>query len=65
MILFRLTKKAAISANLFTPEYKLRFNCVLCGTLLNKILEDQKTAKFLSLRLPILQISRGLWFCFV
>jgi hypothetical protein len=45
VILIRLTKKAAISANLFTPEYKLTFNCVLRGTLLNKILEDQKAAK--------------------
>jgi hypothetical protein len=46
MILFRLTKKTIISAYLFTHEYKLTFNCVLRGTLVNQILEDQKAVKF-------------------
>jgi hypothetical protein len=57
-------KKIAISAYLFTPEHKLLLNCILRGTLVNKILEDQKAAKFKSLRLPILQTLRALWICF-
>jgi len=39
-------KKTAISAYLFTPEHKLFLNCVLRGTYVNQILEDQKAAKF-------------------
>jgi hypothetical protein len=46
VILFRLTKKTAILANLFTPEHKLLLNYVLRGILVNQILDDQKAAKF-------------------
>jgi hypothetical protein len=63
--LFRLTKKIAISANLFTLEHKFMLNCVLRGKLVNQILEDQKAVKFCSLRLPIFQTIRAFGFCFV
>jgi len=46
VILLRLMKITAISANLFTPEHKLLLNCTLCGILVNLILEDQKAARF-------------------
>jgi len=46
VILFRLTKKTTILANLFTPEHKLLLNYVLRGILVNQILDDQKAAKF-------------------
>jgi hypothetical protein len=65
VILLRLMKITAISANLFTPEHKLLLNCTLCGILVNLILEDQKAARFWYLCLPILQTIRALWFCFV
>jgi hypothetical protein len=48
VILFRLMKKSAISANLFTPKQKLTFNCVLCGSLVNRIFGDQKAVLFRS-----------------
>jgi hypothetical protein len=63
--LFRLIKKTSKSVNLFTSEHKLILNCVLRGTLVNQILEDQMAVKFCSLRLPILQTIRALLFCLV
>jgi len=40
-------------------------NCVLRGTLVIHILEDQNAVKLCSLCLPILQTIRALSFCFV
>jgi hypothetical protein len=65
VILFRLMKKMEISANLFTPEQKLTFNCVLCDSLVNRILGEQRAVLFGSIHLPIFQILRTLWFFFV
>jgi hypothetical protein len=65
VILFRLMKKTVISANLFKPEQKLTFNCFLCDSLVNRILGEQKAVLFRSIRLPIFQILRTLWFYFV
>jgi hypothetical protein len=60
VILFRLMKKTVISANLFTPEQKLTFNCVLCDSLVNRILREQRAVLFGSIHLPIFQILRTL-----
>jgi hypothetical protein len=65
VILFCLMKKTVISANLFTPEQKLTFNCFLCDSFVNRILGEQKGVSFGSIRLPIFQILRTLWFYFV
>jgi hypothetical protein len=43
---FVCRKKIAISANLFTAKHKLKLNCVLHGTFVNKILENHKVVKF-------------------
>jgi hypothetical protein len=56
VILFRLMKKTVISANLFTPEQKLTFNCILCDSLVNQIFGEQKAVLFGSICLPIFQI---------
>jgi len=53
-------EKTVISANLFTPEEKLTFNCILCDSLVNQIFGDQKVVLFGSIRLPIYQILRTL-----
>ncbi len=65
MDLFRLIKKTSKSVNLFTSEHKLILNCVLRGTLVIQILEDQNAVKLCSLYLPILQTTRALSFYFV
>jgi hypothetical protein len=58
-------KKTSKLANLFTPKQKLTFNCVSYGSLFNRIIGDQKAVLFGSICLPIFQILRTLWFCFV
>jgi hypothetical protein len=65
VILFRLTKKTAISDNLITPKKKLMFICVLCGSLVIRIFGDKKAVLFRSFGLPIFQIIGTLWFYFV
>jgi hypothetical protein len=55
-------KKTVISANLFTPELKLTFNCVLFDSLVNRIFGYQKPVLFGSIHLPIFQILRTLFF---
>jgi ribosomal protein L44E len=46
-------KKTSISANLFTPKQKLRFNCDLCGSLVNQTFEDKKAVFFRCFHHPI------------
>jgi len=58
-------KKTVISANLFTPEKKLTFNCFFCDSFVNQILGEQKAVLFGSICLPIFQILRTMWFYFV
>jgi hypothetical protein len=58
-------KKTAISGNLFTPKQKLLLNCVLCGSLANRIFWDQKAVLFGSFCLPNFQILGTLSFYFV
>jgi uncharacterized membrane protein len=58
-------KKTTISFYLFTPKQKLTLNCVLCGSLVNRIFGDQKAVLFGSIHLQIFQILRTLWFYFV
>jgi hypothetical protein len=60
VILFRLMKKIVISANLFTPEQKLTFNCVLCGWLGNQFSGTKK--QFYS-DLSVFQFSKFLGGC--
>jgi hypothetical protein len=60
VILFRLMKKTAISANLFNPKQKLSFDCVLCGSLENQTFGDQKAVLFRDFPLPIFLILRTL-----
>jgi hypothetical protein len=57
VILFRLTKKTAISANLFTPEHKILLNCVLRGTLV------WRTKKQLNSDLSVFQYYKLLRLC--
>jgi hypothetical protein len=58
-------KNCYIRLFIYAQIKNLTLNCILCGSLVNRIFVEQRAVLFGSIRLPIFQILRTLWFYFV